>query len=167
MKTAYFAGGCFWCIASVFETTPGVLDVTSGYSGGDETAPSYLDVKAQKTGHRETIRIDYDETVVGYADLLRVFLDNVDPADPDGQYVDRGRSYTLAVYYETPEERETAEAALEALRLATGGPVYIALERFRSFYRAEEYHQHYALRHPAEFAEEMAKSGRQKSQTPT
>ena len=73
MKEAYFAGGCFWCIGGFFEQMEGVLSVTSGYSGGDEDAPSYEDVKAQRTGHRETIKIEYDESKIGYRELLDFF----------------------------------------------------------------------------------------------
>ena len=76
MKEAYFAGGCFWCIGGFFEQMEGVISVTSGYSGGDEKDPSYEDVKAQKTGHRETIKITYDEGRIGYKELLDFFLAN-------------------------------------------------------------------------------------------
>ena len=78
MKTAYFAGGCFWCITPTFQEFPGVASVTSGYSGGDEAAPTYEDVKYQRTGHRETIRIDYDPQTVSYSQLLDIFLNGVD-----------------------------------------------------------------------------------------
>ena len=81
MKTAYFAGGCFWCITPTFQEMEGVYKVTSGYSGGDEEAPTYLDVKYQRTMHRETIRIDYDEEKLGYEALMDIFLSGVDPFD--------------------------------------------------------------------------------------
>ena len=96
---AYFAGGCFWCITPFFKRFEGVKSVTSGYSGGDEINPSYEDVKKQKTGHRETIKVEYDENKVDYRTLLNVFFNNVDLYDDGGQYIDRGHSYTLAIYY--------------------------------------------------------------------
>ena len=111
MKTAYFAGGCFWCITPTFQEFPGVFRVTSGYCGGREENPSYEDVKYQRTGHRETIRIDYEETAVSYPQLLDIFLSGVDPYDEGGQFIDRGHSYTLAVYYTSPEEQQLAAAA--------------------------------------------------------
>ena len=77
MKTAYFAGGCFWCITPTFQELPGVQAVTSGYSGGMEVDPVYEDVKYQRTGHRETIRIDYEEEKVSYGQLLEIFLSGV------------------------------------------------------------------------------------------
>ena len=159
-ETAYFAGGCFWCITPTFKEMPGVTAVTSGYSGGEEVDPSYEDVKYQRTTHRETIRIDYDPEAVSFTQLMDVFLGSVDPHDPDGQFIDRGFSYTLAVYYLSPDQKSQAEARLEQLEKATGLPVYIKIEPFKSFYQAEEFHQDYYLKHPEEFRQEMILSGR-------
>ena len=160
MKTAYFAGGCFWCITPTFREMEGVAAVISGYSGGPEENPTYEDVKYQRTGHRETIRIDYDPEKVSYEQLLRIFLDSVDPFDEGGQFIDRGHSYTLAVYYLTEEECAIAVSSIEALVAQSGQQVYISVEPFRSFYSAEEEHQDYYLKHPAEFEEELIASGR-------
>lgn len=160
MKTAYFAGGCFWCITPDFRETEGVAGVTSGFSGGEEANPSYEDVKAQRTGHRETIRIDYDPEKVSYAALLELFLDCVDPFDAGGQFIDRGRSYTLAVYYGDEAERTAALSALSALEQAEGKPACVAVEPFRGFYPAELYHQDYDLKNPDAFRHELMESGR-------
>ena len=92
MKTAYFAGGCFWCITPTFKETEGVFDVKSGYCGGDEENPTYKDVKSQKTGHRETIKIDYDPEKVSFGELFEIFINNVDFFDSEGQFIDRGFS---------------------------------------------------------------------------
>ncbi len=73
METAYFAGGCFWCITPTFREMDGVYDVVSGYSGGDEENPTYEDVKYQRTGHRETIRVDYDPGKVSFEKLFDIF----------------------------------------------------------------------------------------------
>lgn len=162
MKTAYFAGGCFWCITPTFQEMDGVFTVTSGYSGGAEVNPSYEDVKCQRTGHRETIRIAYDEDLVSYAQLLDIFLSGVDPFDEGGQFIDRGHSYTLAVYYETEQERQLAADAIGALEKASGQKVYISLEPFTAFYTAEEEHQDYYRKHPEEFRQELIDSGRLK-----
>ena len=160
LETAYFAGGCFWCITPTFKEMPGVIAVTSGYSGGEEVDPAYEDVKHQKTTHRETIRIDYDPEAVSFTALMDVFLGSVDPHDPDGQFIDRGFSYTLAVYHLSPEQKEAAEARLQLLEKTSGQPVYIKVEPFKSFYRAEEFHQDYYLKHPEAFRREMILSGR-------
>jgi len=160
MQTAYFAGGCFWCITPTFQEFPGVASVTSGYCGGAEMNPSYEDVKYQRTGHRETIRIDYDEKKVSYAQLLEIFLAGVDPFDEGGQFIDRGHSYTLAVYYQTDEERIAVQKGIDALEKESGRKVCISVEPFKSFFSAEEEHQDYYLKHPKEFHQELIDSGR-------
>ena len=162
METAYFAGGCFWCITPTFKETDGVLEVTSGYSGGEEVNPTYADVKYQRTRHRETIRIDFDPEKVSFQELFEIFLSGTDPFDPDGQFIDRGHSYTLAVYYCCDSQREVAERGIRALEQESGQKVYISVEPFRSFYRAEEEHQDYYLKHPEEFRRELIESGRLK-----
>ena len=162
METAYFAGGCFWCITPTFKQMKGVLNVISGYSGGEEENPVYEDVKYQRTGHRETIQIDYDPQKVSFEALMDVFLSSVDPFDPDGQFIDRGFSYTLAVYYCSEGQRRAASDKLAKLERESGEKVYIRLEPFRSFWRAEEYHQDYYLKHPEEFRQELISSGRMK-----
>lgn len=158
MKKAYFAGGCFWCITPVFYELPGVRNVISGYSGGEEIDPTYEQVKHQQTHHRETICIEYNEELVSFQKLLDVFLANVDPFDDGGQFIDRGFSYTLAVYYTNAEEKELTEAALSAL----GEKTCVSVEVFKTFYDAESYHQNYFRTHPEEFAKEMVESGRRK-----
>lgn len=160
MERAYFAGGCFWCISPVFRELPGVLSVRSGYSGGTEENPVYEDVKHQRTGHRETIRIEYDETAVSFAGLLDIFLSYVDPFDGEGQFIDRGHSYTLAVYYTDETQRSETEAALRHLEEKSARRSFVSVEPFTAFYDAEEYHQDYDLKNPEAFREELRSSGR-------
>ena len=160
METAYFAGGCFWCITPTFREMEGVYDVVSGYSGGDEPNPTYEDVKYQRTGHRETIRVDYDAAVISFTELVDIFLKGVDPFDADGQFIDRGHSYTLAGYYLTEEEKAITQSKIQALEAESGRPVYISVEPFHSFYPAEEEHQDYYRKHPEEFRQELILSGR-------
>ena len=162
MDTAYFAGGCFWCITPTFRALPGVTHVVSGYSGGEEADPCYEDVKYQRTTHRETICIDYDAEQVRFETLMDIFLSTVDPFDPDGQFIDRGFSYTLAVYYLSEAQRAAAEGKLAELERTSGKQVYVRVEPFKSFWRAEEYHQDYDLKNPEEFRQELISSGRVK-----
>ncbi|MBQ9147970.1 MAG: peptide-methionine (S)-S-oxide reductase MsrA [Oscillospiraceae bacterium] len=161
-ETAYFAGGCFWCITPTFNEMEGVLKVTSGYSGGDEVDPTYADVKYQRTGHRETIRIDFDPAKVSFAELFHIFLGGVDPFDGGGQFIDRGHSYTLAVYYLDETQRRITGDGIRELEAESGQKVFISVEPFKSFYSAEEAHQDYYLKHPAEFEQELIDSGRKK-----
>lgn len=160
METAYFAGGCFWCITPTFQEMDGVAKVTSGYAGGDEENPVYADVKYQRTGHRETIRIDFDSQKVSFAQLLDIFLSSVDPYDPGGQFIDRGHSYTLAIYYLNEAQKDTSLAAIRQLEAASQQTVYISVEPYKNFYCAEEEHQDYYLKHPVEFEQELIDSGR-------
>jgi len=164
IETAYFAGGCFWCITPAFRELPGVLDVVSGYSGGEETDPSYEDVKYQRTGHRETIRIDYDPDHADFEQLMDIFLASVDPYDPDGQFIDRGFSYTLAIYHLSEAQRAAVEAKIKKLEQESGKTVYIRVEPFKSFWRAEEYHQDYYRKNPEAFRQELIDSGRMKEE---
>ena len=156
---ACFAGGCFWCVTPIYKIY-GVDSVVSGYSGGKEENPAYEDVKAQKTGHREAILLEYDPAKVTYDELLEIYFDNVDPFDPEGQFIDRGRSYTLAIYYSSEEEKRLAKARIRRLEQESGKAVYVALEPFTAFYPAEEFHQDYYRKHPAEFEKELIESGR-------
>lgn len=162
MQKAYFASGCFWCITPSFQKQIGVRCVTSGYSGGDEENPSYLDVKNQMTGHRETVMVEFNPERISYEKLLAVFLSNVDPFDGGGQFIDRGFSYTLAVYYVDSSQQQAAEAAIAQLEAASGKRVCIALEPFKSFWKAEEYHQDYHKKNPEAFHQELIASGRLK-----
>ncbi|MBP5755706.1 MAG: peptide-methionine (S)-S-oxide reductase MsrA [Clostridia bacterium] len=160
MKKAYFACGCFWCITPVFEEN-GVTRVTCGFCGGTEADPDYDSVKAQLTSHRETVELEYDESRVSFADLCDVFLANVDPTDGGGQFIDRGRSYTLAVYYASESERAVAAKRIAEWEKANGEKAYIALEPLGRFYPAEEEHQDYYKKEPESFAREMRESGRE------
>jgi len=159
---AYFAGGCFWCIAAPFMRLEGIVKVVSGYSGGDEVAPTYEQVKQQKTGHRETIEIEYDESAISYADLLEVFFANIDPFDTNGQFIDRGHSYTTAIYYNTTNEKELALAKIIEVQNESKREVTVAVEPSKEFYKAEEYHQDFSIKHKEEFEQELIESGRKK-----
>ena len=160
LRKAYFAGGCFWCIEPVFESMPGVKSAVSGYSGGREANPAYSEVKAQRTGHRETVCVEYDDAAVSYEALLDAYLGSVDPFDGGGQFIDRGHSYTLALYFTSDEERSAAERALAALESSAGQSAAVSVEPFDTFYRAEEAHQDYYLKNPEAFRRELEESGR-------
>ncbi len=161
MKKAYFAGGCFWCVTPIYKMY-GVSSVVCGYSGGDEVNPTYEDVKAQKTGHRETIMLEYDPEKVSYSDLLEIYFANVDPFDAEGQYIDKGFSYTLAIFYNDEIERQLAADGISRLEKESGKKVEVAVLPFKSFYKAEEYHQDYYLKNPEAFEKELIESGRRK-----
>ena len=159
---AYFAGGCFWCITPIFYEIEGVKKVVSGFSGGDEINPQYEDVKAQKTMHRETIKVIYDEEKVSFKELLDCFLNHVDLLDGEGQYIDRGRSYTLAVYYTSEEEKTKTLNRLKEIEAIINMKPCVSVEPFKSFYEAESFHQDYYKKNPDAFEKELIESGRKK-----
>ncbi|MBR1571250.1 MAG: peptide-methionine (S)-S-oxide reductase MsrA [Lachnospiraceae bacterium] len=159
---AYFAGGCFWCVTPIYKMY-GVDKVICGYSGGDEENPTYEDVKSQKTGHRETIKLEYDPEKVSYDKLLDIYFANVDPFDGEGQFIDNGFSYTLAIYYNSEEEMRLAREKINQLEAKSQRQVHVELEPFKNFYEAEEYHQDYYLKNPEAFEKELIESGRKKA----
>ncbi len=161
-QEAYFAGGCFWCITPVFRIIRGVISVTSGYSGGKEQNPTYEDVKSQRTGHREAVCVVFDGDTVTFEELLDIFLSSVDIYDGEGQFIDRGRSYTLAVYYTNLSQKEISENAVRHLSSEADRDVQISVEPFSTFYPAEEYHQDFDLKNPERFKRELEESGRNK-----
>lgn len=96
---ATFAGGCFWCVESDFEKVPGVIEVISGYSGGNIKNPSYKQVSAGTTGHVESVQVYFDPKIVSYDELLQAFWRQIDPTDAEGQFVDRGKHYRPVIFY--------------------------------------------------------------------
>lgn len=149
--TATFAGGCFWCVEADFDKVPGVIRTVSGYTGGTVADPSYKQVSAGGTGHREAVQITYDPTRVSYEQLLNVFWRTVDPTDAGGQFCDRGKSYETAIFVETEEQRRIAEDSRAAADTALGGKVVTSIEDAGPFYPAEDYHQDYYNKNPLQY----------------
>lgn len=159
---AVFAGGCFWCLEHAFLELPGVVAVTSGYTGGDIPDPTYEDVCAGITGHAEAVRIEYDPDAVSFKALLDVFWRNIDPTDAGGQFADRGSQYRSVVYYADEEQRSEAEASRDALAAAGmfTAPVATTVEPLAEFYPAEGYHQQYCVKNPIRYRMYAEGSGR-------
>jgi peptide methionine sulfoxide reductase msrA/msrB len=159
---ATFAGGCFWCMEPPFEKLDGVLEVISGYSGGEEQNPTYEQVSGGRTGHAESVQVHYDPARVSYRELLDVFWRQIDPTDPDGQFVDRGRQYRSAIFYHDEAQRQLAEESRAAL--ARSGrypkPLVTEIAPFRSFHPAEDYHQDYHAKNPVRYGYYRYRSGR-------
>ena len=159
---AYFAAGCFWCTESRFEKVPGVLDVRSGYMGGDALRPSYEQVVRGGTGHRETVEVLFDPAAVSYQQLLDAFWRMHDPSDPGGAFVDRGHAYTSAIYPVDEGQDRLARESRAALD-ASGKfdrPIATAIEVAGAFWLAEDYHQDYARLNPVRYGYYAAASGR-------
>ncbi|MBQ9730600.1 MAG: peptide-methionine (S)-S-oxide reductase MsrA [Bacilli bacterium] len=164
MKENYciFAGGCFWCIAMPFYETKGVIKVLSGYSGGKEINPTYKQVKAQETSHKECIKIIYDEEIVSYEELLDIYFNHIDPYDDGGQFIDRGESYTTAIFYKNHEMLKKIKEYILRIERVSNKEVKVKLTEECEFYLAEEYHQEYGLKNPDAIEKELIESGRKK-----
>ena len=161
-RTAIFAGGCFWCMQPSFDHAKGVTKTVVGYTGGKEANPTYSQVSGHTTGHRESIEVTYDPAQISYERLLDIFWHNINPTQADGQFHDLGLSYQAAVFYGSDDEKKIAEVS--KARLAASGkfqkPIVTEILPAMKFYPAEEYHQKYYLKNPADYEAYHIGSGR-------
>lgn len=147
LKTAVFAGGCFWSAEHDIEGTPGVVKVAVGYAGGARPNPSY----ENHEGYLESIRVTYDPARISYAKLVEAFFRHIDPTDPGGQICDRGPTYRTAVFVADPAERQAAEAVKAQVAKALKKPVATEIRPASRFWMGEDYHQEYARKNPAAY----------------
>jgi peptide-methionine (S)-S-oxide reductase len=143
--TAYFGEGCFWCTEAFFQRLNGVYEGNSGYGGGHVPNPTYEQVCDRNTGHVELAQIIYDPKVVSFDELLEVFWKTHDPTTLNQQGADVGPQYKSVILYTNEEQRQKAEAYKLALDKsgAFNKPIVTAIEPFKNFYPAENYHQNY------------------------
>lgn len=148
-EKATFAAGCFWGVEAAFEDVKGVARATSGYSGGNFKNPTYEDVSSDKTGHAESVELEYDPDMVSYDKLLDIFWDIHDPTTPNKQGPNTGSQYRSIIFYHTPAQKEAALASKK--KLEESGkykrPVVTEIIPAGDFYKAEEYHQRYYVKH--------------------
>lgn len=156
--TAVFAGGCFWCMEPSFDKISGVTKTTSGYAGGTKANPTYEEVSSGLSGHIEVLEVTYDPKLVTYSQLLKVFWENIDPFDKQGQFCDKGEQYKSAVFTSKPEEIKEFEKSKPAGK----GEVVTALLPSKPFYPAEEYHQDYYKKNPIRYKFYRFNCGRDK-----
>ena len=153
-ETAVFAGGCFWCLEHDLEHLPGVLEATSGYSGGHVERPTYRQVSGETTGHQEVVQVRFDPQQISYATLLRSYWRNVDPFDGGGQFCDRGDSYRPVIFTAGEAQQRAAEASVDAAARELGqspAALKVALQPAARFWSAEGYHQNYAERNALKY----------------
>ena len=150
---ATFAGGCFWCMESVFDGRPGVISATSGYVGGKTRNPTYEQVSAGGTGHTEAVEVVYDPSRISYAQLLELFWKNIDPLTPNRQFCDSGSQYRAGIFYHDAEQKRQAEATKANLERSRrfDKPIVTEITAVSKFYRAEEYHQDYHAKNPVRY----------------
>lgn len=149
-ELATLAGGCFWCLEPIFADLRGVEHVESGYIGGDVANPTYEQVCTGTTNHAEAVQITFDPAVISFKEILEVFFTFHDPTTLNRQGADVGTQYRSAIFYHSPEQRETAEQTIAELTAAGlwDRPVVTEIAPADVFYVAEKYHQEYFRRNP-------------------
>lgn len=143
MEKAIFAGGCFWGVEALFKELDGVTGTTVGYTGGFTKNPTYKEVCNHTTGHAEAVEVFFDPQQVSYAELVDYFWRLHDPTTVDQQGPDFGNQYRSAIYYLSPEQKETAEARKGIAQERWEDPIVTEITAATTFYPAEEYHQDY------------------------
>lgn len=150
LEVATLAGGCFWCLDAVYQNLRGVEKVVSGYMGGQVDNPTYKDVCYGNTGHAEVVQLTFNPGIVSYKDLLEIFFTIHDPTTLNRQGADVGTQYRSAIFYHSPEQKETAEQVIAEMT-AEGvwdDPIVTEIVPLEKFYVAEDYHQNYYAMNP-------------------
>lgn len=161
-EIATFAGGCFWCMEAPFEKIDGVVEVTPGFSGGQEENPSYKEVSGGDTGHLESVQVKYDPNVISYAELLDIYWKQFDPTDDGGSFYDRGTQYSSAIFYHNDLQKKLAEKSKKALNDSKlfSKPIVTKILKFEKFFHAEDYHQDFYKKNPDRYYSYRKGSGR-------
>ncbi|TDL82703.1 peptide-methionine (R)-S-oxide reductase MsrB [Peribacillus frigoritolerans] len=161
-ELAAFAGGCFWCMVQPFDELPGIISVTSGYTGGHKENPTYEEVCSETTGHYEAVQIAFNPDIFPYERLLELFWQQIDPTDAGGQFYDRGDSYRTAIFFHNEKQQQLAEESKkkheESGRFKK--PIVTEILPAKPFYEAEDYHQQYYQKSPVRYNQYRKGSGR-------
>ncbi len=147
-ETAVLGGGCFWCLEAVYQQLKGVQHVESGYTGGHVLAPTYEQVCGGATGHAEVVKLTFDPDQVSYREILEIFFTIHDPTTLNRQGNDVGTQYRSVIYYQSPEQHNTAKHIIAEMALVWDAPVVTELSPAETYYKAEDYHQNYFVQHP-------------------
>ena len=151
LETAVLAGGCFWKMDACYQQLKGVKSVEVGYAGGSVKNPSYEQVGTRMTGHAETVKVVFDPKIVTYRDILDIYWHIHDPTKINQEGNDIGNDYRSAIFHKSEAQKNTAMAVKDSfLRIGVYPVITTAVEPYKNFYRAEEYHQNYYNLHPDE-----------------
>jgi len=148
MTTYILGGGCFWCLDAVYRRIKGVLEVESGYSGGDTDNPTYQAVCGGTTGHAEVVKVTFDEKIIPAETLLDIFFLIHDPTTPDRQGNDVGTQYRSVLHYTDDSQKEAFDNAINRAQPHWKDPIITEVTKLDVFYVAEEYHQDYFNQNP-------------------
>jgi peptide-methionine (S)-S-oxide reductase len=148
LEIATLAGGCFWCIETLFQDLKGVHKIESGYMGGHTLNPTYRDICTGTTGHAEVIQITFDPTIIPFSEIADIFFDIHDPTTLNRQGNDVGTQYRSAIFYHNDDQKAAAEAAKTAAAAHWHDPIVTEITAASEFYKAEAYHQNYYKDNP-------------------
>ena len=154
IETAILGGGCFWCIEADYEKLDGVLEVLSGYAGGDSKNPTYEQVSSGTSGHIEVVQVRYDANKISYSEILDYFWRHIDPTRDDGQFCDSGRQYRPVIIYLNAEQHRQALASMKKISATKPFPAPLKVELIadKPFYLAEDFHQDYYKKNPIRYS---------------
>lgn len=147
MSTIYLAGGCFWGIQKFFDQFDGVLNTEVGYANGPDKAPSYEEV-CRSSGHAETLKIDYDDSVISLEQILNYYFKVIDPVSVNRQGNDIGIQYRTGIFYTDSGQLDTIKKVYAWEEEKAGKPLAVIVEPLKNFFSAEEYHQKYLDKNP-------------------
>jgi peptide methionine sulfoxide reductase msrA/msrB len=148
MATIYLAGGCFWGLEKYFSLVNGVVVTDVGYANGTTDSPSYEEVCSGRTGHAETVRVDYDPAVAPLPFLLELFYEAIDPVSVNRQGNDVGTQYRTGIYYTDPAERAVIDRSIASLQEGYDRPIAIEVAPLTNYFSAEGYNQDYLEKNP-------------------
>ncbi|MEL6942652.1 MAG: peptide-methionine (S)-S-oxide reductase MsrA [Bacteroidota bacterium] len=144
IETATLGGGCFWCVEAVYDSVEGVISATSGYSGGTAETANYEAVCSKTTDHVEVVQIEFDASVISYAEILEMFWTAHDPTTPNRQGNDVGPQYRSAIFYHNEAQKQIAEDSIANVATKVwDDPIVTELIPSEAFYEAEAYHHNY------------------------
>jgi peptide-methionine (S)-S-oxide reductase len=150
VQTATLAAGCFWGTEEFFRKVPGVLETRVGYTGGQQKNPTYEDTNTGTSGHAESLELKFNPAKVSYAELLTLFFKMHDPTTANRQGNDRGSQYRSAIFFHDDKQKEVALELMRKIEKsgAWRGKLTTQVAPAGVFYPAEDYHQHYLIKHP-------------------
>ena len=146
MEQAFLAAGCFWGIQETFRTTNGIIDTKVGYSGGYKVNPTYEEVCTGNTDHAEVVKVEYDESVITYDQILNIFFENHNPTQLNRQGPDVGTQYRSSIFYVNDNQKSQAEKKINSLQDNYNNNIVTEIKKATEFYLAEEYHQEYVAK---------------------
>jgi len=146
MEKALLAAGCFWGVEEIFRTTNGIIDTKVGYSGGHKINPTYEEVCTGNTDHAEVVKVEYDESVITYYQILNIFFENHNPTQLNRQGPDVGTQYRSSIFYLNDNQKLQAEQKINSLQENFNNNIVTEIKKATEFYLAEEYHQEYVAK---------------------